>query len=124
MNINERIRFLRKTELEMTQQDFSSKLNISRSNMGNIETGEVTVTDRVISSICKEFNVNEEWLRNGVGEIFQPMTRREKISRFAGELLKEEEESFKVRLIEILAQLDESEWEVLEGIAKKAIKKD
>lgn len=126
MSINERIRYLRKTELKMTQQDFSSKLNISRSNMGNIETGEVTVTDRVISSICKEFNVNEEWLRNGIGEIFVDLSKEEYIAEFVGRILKDKEDSFKKRYIAMLSKLDEDGWEALEEVATslKRIKMD
>lgn len=65
MNVNERIRHLRKDILHLTQQDFSNKLHISRSNMGNIEIGRIAVTDRIISSICREFDINEDWIRYG-----------------------------------------------------------
>ena len=123
MNINDRIRHLRKNELDMTQQEFSSKINISRSNMGNIETGEVSVTDRVISSICSVFNVNESWLRYGEGDIFLPKTRRQTISDFMSDLIISDSETFKERLIEALAQLEPFEWEILEKIAEKATKK-
>ena len=68
MTINERIRYLRKDILDLTQQKFSSELKISRSNMGNIETGAVAVTDRIISDICSCFNISEHWLRTGEGE--------------------------------------------------------
>ena len=108
----------------LTQQAFADKINIPRNNIAGYETGKRSPSDAVISLICREFNVNEEWIRHGTGEMLQTMTRREQISQFAGSLMKEEDESFKVRLFEILAQLNESEWEVLEGIAKKAIKKD
>ena len=56
--------------------------------------------------------------------MFVSLTRSETISSFAGTLLKEEDDSFKRQLIEVLAQLNENEWEVLEGIAKKLSKKD
>lgn len=121
--MKDRIKELRNV-LNKTQQQFADQLKISRNNVACYETGKNTPSDAVVSLICKEFNVNEEWLRSGAGEMFQTMTRHEQISQFAGSLMKEEDESFKVRLFEILAQLDESEWEVLEGIAKKAIKKD
>lgn len=124
MNSSERIKYLRKEVLKLTQQEFSENLNISRSNMGNIEIGRIALTDRVISDICEKFNINEEWIRYGTGELFSPLTRSETISKFAGELLKNEEETFKRQLVEVLAQLDESEWEVLEGIARKLNKKD
>lgn len=68
MTINERIRYLRKDILNLTQQKFSSELKISRSNMGNIETGAVAVTDRIISDICSCFNISERWLRTGEGD--------------------------------------------------------
>ena len=56
--------------------------------------------------------------------MFIPQTRSEKIAEFAGGLMKEEDSSFKKRLVEALAQLDEKDWEVLEDIAKKTLKKD
>lgn len=65
MDIGERIKYFRKAILDMTQQDFASSIMISRSNLGNIETGAVGVTERVITSICEKFNLNEDWLRNG-----------------------------------------------------------
>ena len=70
MNTYERIRYLRKNELKITQEEFASKIDISRSNLGNIETGKVELTDRVISSICREFNVNKLWILEGKGDIF------------------------------------------------------
>lgn len=70
MNISERIRYLRKNELKLTQDDFASKIDISRSNLGNIEIGRISVTDRVLSSICREFNVSMLWLKEGKGDMF------------------------------------------------------
>ena len=123
MNINDRIKHLRKDVLKVTQQEFSESLNISRSNMGNIEIGRIAVTDRVISDICLKYDVSENWLRNGSGYIFISKTRNQLITDFMGDLIKEEDESFKRRLIEALAQLDIEEWELLENIARKTLKK-
>lgn len=118
MKTHERIKYLRKEVLRLTQQEFSEAINLSRSNMGNIEIGRIAVTDRVISDICNRYSVNEEWLRTGKGDMFKPMTRSETISKFAGELMHEEDDSFKKRLIEAMASLTEEQWEVLESIAK------
>ncbi len=126
MNIGERIRLLRKNELKMTQDDFASKIDISRSNIGNIEIGRIAVTERIIASICREFSVNEEWLRTGNGEMFVPLTRNQLITDFTADLIMEDN-TFKKRLVEALAkldELDESEWEVLEKLAESLIKKD
>lgn len=70
MEIFERIKYLRKEILNLTQEDFSSQIKISRSNLGSIETGRIGVTDRVISDICDAFHISPDWLRNGTGEMF------------------------------------------------------
>lgn len=121
--INERIKYLRKEILKLTQQDFAEVLNISRSNEGNIEIGRIAVTERVLTSICEKFNVNEEWLRNGIGDPLIPRTRNQIITDFLGDLIKDEDESFKKRLIEALAKLESEEWELLEKVALDVIKK-
>ena len=66
-----RIKNLRK-ELSLTQQEFADKIGISRGNIGAYEVGKNVPSDAVISLICREFNVREEWLRTGEGEMFKP----------------------------------------------------
>lgn len=70
MQMNERIKILRKKCLDITQEEFATRIKISRSNLGSIEVGRINVTDRVVDDICTEFNVNEEWLRTGQGKMF------------------------------------------------------
>lgn len=70
MEVYERIKILRKEFLKFTQEEFAEKINVSRSNLGNIETNRIGITDRVIDDICTSFNVNKKWLLNGTGEIF------------------------------------------------------
>lgn len=70
MEVCGRIKHLRKKILKLTQDEFAERLHISRSNMGNIEIGRISITDRVINDICMAYNVNEQWLRTGEGEIF------------------------------------------------------
>ncbi len=60
MQMNDRIKILRKNYLDITQEEFATKIKISRSNLGSIEVGRINVTDRVVEDICTEFNVNEE----------------------------------------------------------------
>ncbi|WP_242999236.1 helix-turn-helix domain-containing protein [Enterocloster lavalensis] len=122
MTISERIRFLRKEKLGITQEALGEPLGLTRANIANIEAGRVAVTERVIISVCEKFNVNEDWLRTGTGEMFVQRTRNQIITDFLGDLIIEEA-SFKKRLIEALAELDERDWEGLERLAKKLINK-
>ena len=118
-----RVRELRK-ELGLTLEKFGKSLGVGKTAISKIENGENGLTDQMILSICREFNANEEWLRTGEGDMFVPLTRSEAIAEFAGSLMKEEDASFKKRLIEALAKLNEQEWEVLEGIARKLTESD
>lgn len=103
---------------------FADRLNVSQAFVSQLCSGVKQPSDRTIADICREFNVNENWLRTGEGEMFKPLSRSETIAKFAGELMKDEDDSFRRQLVEALAQLDEKEWEVLAGIAKKLTKKD
>ena len=114
--MNERIKQLRKV-LNMTQQTFADKIGIKRNTMAQYEIGRNIPIDAVITSICREFNVNEEWLRNGEGEMFVEIPRDDQIASFIGDILKSEDDSFKKRFIAMLKALDESDWEVLEKMS-------
>lgn len=116
--MNERIKKLRRT-LDLTQQEFADKIGIKRNSLANYETGRNTPIGAIVVSICREFNVNEEWLRNGTGEMFLPTDRNADIARLTKQLPDEESDSFKNRLISILSNLSVEEWQYLEKRAKE-----
>lgn len=74
--MNERVSELRKT-LSISMEEFGRKLGVTRSSISNIENGRRGLTDQMILSICREFNVNEQWLRFGTGEMFQLEAKNE-----------------------------------------------
>lgn len=115
--MKDRIKKIRK-ELDLTQQEFADKLGIKRNTVATYESGRNEPIDAVISLICREFNVNEEWLRTGNGEMFIERSRDEQIATFVGNILEKESDSFKRRFIAMLSALDESDWETLEKIVK------
>lgn len=119
----QRFKELRKA-LNIKQGDFAKELAISQGHASDIENGRKAVSNRIIEILSLKYSVNEGWLRTGNGDMFVPMTRSETIAKFAGELLKEEEESFKRRLLSALAKLDERQWEVLESIVNEIVKRD
>ena len=71
VSIGDRIRVLRnKNNLNLTQTEFGARIGLKQTAIGLYENGDRNVSDRSISDICREFNVNEEWLRTGGGEMF------------------------------------------------------
>lgn len=67
--MKERIKSIRKS-LGLTQEQFSDKLNLSRNYIAQLEIGTKVPSDRTISDICREYNINEQWLRTGEGEMY------------------------------------------------------
>lgn len=110
--LKDRIKKIRK-ELDLTQQKFADRIGIKQNTVAQYEIGRNIPIDSVISLICREFNVNENWLRTGEGDMFIELSRDEEIANFVGDILKDENESFKKRFISMLINLDESDWETL-----------
>ena len=71
MTLGERIKKLRK-ELDLTQQKLADQLGVKQNTIALIESGKRNTSDQLLFSVCREFNVSEEWLRNGEGEMFVP----------------------------------------------------
>ena len=100
---------------KLNQEDFGLRLNLTKNYISLIETGNRIPSDRTISDICREFNVNEDWLKNGTGDMY-----KEKDGSFS-ELLVELEDSdddFINSLITVYMGLDEDSKSALRKIAK------
>lgn len=110
--------------LSLTQQKFADRLDISRNFVAQIEMGNKIPSERTVKDICREFKVNYEWLTEGTGEMFIQNKRKSEIADFVGSVLNGEADSFKVRLVEILANLNESEWETLQKLANALADKE
>lgn len=116
--MNSRIKELRTIYLKekygrkITQQEIADKLGLSQNFIWQIENGDRTPSDRTISDICREFGVNEVWLRTGYGEPFQQESREEQIMRFAAQTVKGSDE-FRKAFVSMLAKMDADDWENL-----------
>lgn len=71
MTLGERIKKVRRAN-DFTQQMFATKIGTTANVLTNYETGRRNPSSSVINNICKTFNINEEWLRNGTGEMYMP----------------------------------------------------
>lgn len=73
--MNERIFELRKS-LNLTQEDFGKAIGMAGSTISDIEKNRCPVTEKTIIAVCSKFNVNEDWLRSGNGNMFQILDKK------------------------------------------------
>lgn len=116
--MNERIKLIRNLN-NLTQQEFADRLKINRSNIANYENGNRVPVDAMVTLLCREFNINEHWLRTGEGEMTRPVNRDAEIAAFMGDVMRGETADFRRRLVAVLAKLDPAEWALLEKMAQK-----
>lgn len=115
---NERIALLRKNK-GMTQEEFGAAIGgLSRNYIWMIEKGDRSPSDRTIADICREFDVNDTWLRTGDGPMFVEKSRDEELADFFGRVLSEESD-LRRRLLAVMSRLDVDEWEMLARMACK-----
>lgn len=121
--MKDRIKQLRK-ELKLTQQGFADRIGVKQNTVATYEIGRNPPNDTVINLICREFDVNENWLRTGEGEMFRKLTRDERIADFVADVLRDEPDSFRKRFISMLSSLNEDQWKMLEVFADGLSKKE
>ena len=107
-----RIKKLRK-ELNLTQDAFASELGIVRNTVSQYEIGTRVPSNAVISLICTKYSVNEEWLRNGTGEMFN--NEDKELEYYLGQISADSDE-FKRSLIKNICKLSPEEWETLKRV--------
>ena len=118
--MKDRLKELRKA-LHLTQQKLADKLGVKQNTIAQYEMGRNEPSDAVIVSICREFGVSEDWLRNGNGDMFIPMTRDEEIASFIGGVQADVDDTFKKRFISALAKLSTEEWKAIEHLMENMI---
>ena len=120
--MNERIKALRK-RLGLTQQAFADRLKIARGNIGAYEVGKNAPSDAVISLICKEFNVNEIWLRTGEGgddNMFTKVNEEDHFSINLGKLSRTENQMAR-NMLNAIAEADPEKLKHIEEFMKACL---
>lgn len=113
--MNERVRMIRKSLL-LSQEAFGSKLGVTGPGISKIESGDRNLTEQMMLSIIREFNVNEEWLRTGEGEMFVQVTPYEKAYNRFGYIMENSSPSKKAALsvlLELLYSVPDEQWNLL-----------
>lgn len=105
----ERVKDVRKAQ-NMTLEEFGKRLNVTKVTMSNIERGHRGLTERMLKDICREFGVNEDWLRTGVGDMFIPEDVRylNSVNKLGNE-----QNAFKKFCINMLMELPDKYWDYI-----------
>lgn len=102
--MNERLKELRKNE-GLTLEKFGARLGVSKVAISLIESGKNNLTEQMMKAICREFNVNEEWLRDGVGEPY--IIPEDDITSVVGNILDNPDDDFYRIAVDVLRTYDE-----------------
>ncbi|MBQ6024582.1 MAG: helix-turn-helix transcriptional regulator [Lachnospiraceae bacterium] len=116
-SMGDRIKRIRK-EHKLTQEEFAKRIGTNRGNISVYEIDSASPSVGIMTSLCKEFNVNEIWLRTGNGEPYVERSREKRIEDFFKDV-ELGDNDFKKAFIEGLAKLTTDEWVVLENICRK-----
>lgn len=111
--MNERIQAIIDAK-HLKKVDFAKQLKLSAPYISELCSGKTQPSDRTITDICREFDISEEWLRTGEGEMFIHKTRTDEITAFVGDILRGEPD-FRQRFISVLARMTTDEWKILEA---------
>lgn len=118
--IGKRVRKIR-LQKGISQEQFGELIGIKKAAVSKIENGDNSFSRSNLISICKQFNINEEWLLYGKGEMFIPESRENEIRRFFENAMSSDTDLAKIqrKFINTLITLDKEEWIVLDRFMKK-----
>lgn len=119
MKEGDRIKAVRLSE-GLSQEKFGARIKISGASVSLLESGRNNASEQTRSLICTEFNVNEQWLRTGEGEMLIPMDREKEIMAFIGDILKDEPD-FRRALVHVLARMTPDQWTMMEAKARELL---
>lgn len=104
--MNTRLHHLRKL-LKLSQEDFGKRLGVTGASISRLEKGERNITEQMILSICREYNVREEWLRDGIGDNDYPFIKQEdEVADIVSHLL-EESNPFYDLILDVMKTFDQ-----------------
>lgn len=118
--IGKRVRKIR-LQKGISQEQFGELIGIKKAAVSKIENGDNSLSRSNLISICKQFNINEEWLLYGKGEMFIPTSRENEIRAFFENAMSSDTDLAKIqrKFINTLISLDKEEWIVLDRFMKK-----
>ena len=102
----------------LNQTEFGKRIGVVQTTIAGYESGARSPSDAVIRSICREYGINELWLREGVGNMKADTSRAEELAEAVKRLFSDRPGSFRTALVSALLRFDPDgpEWDLLEKI--------
>ena len=113
MTSNERVKHIRES-LNLSMDKFGQTLGVGKSAINKIEKGENNLSEQMIKSICHAYDIREEWLRTGIGEMRENLSGSDELIKLFTDVLKEDNSSFRKQFFEVLARLTVPDWSIAE----------
>lgn len=124
MTQGERVKAVRKSK-EMTMEEFGKRLGVTRTAISNIEKGYRGLTEQMLKSICREFSVDEEWLRTGDGDMPQKLSEEEEVAALISDLLEDGRDNpffgIILEIVQTYNELSPASQKVLQEASKKLV---
>lgn len=111
--IGERIQMVL-TALKKKKIDFANDIGITAASVTTMCNGKSNPSNQTITAICREYNVNEQWLREGVGEMFRPVSETEELAKWLAEVNRQPTTSAQRKIARMLTMLDPDDWITIE----------
>ena len=117
--MNTRLKELRKS-LKLTLEEFGNKVGVTKAAISRLERGERAITEQMLISICREFNVNDKWLRTGEGKMFIELPEEDEFMKAAASISKSNDKFAMQMLIEYW-KLDDDSKQIFTNYLKKVV---
>lgn len=121
MSLGSRIRFIR-SQSGYNQTEFGNKIGAAQNTVSAWEKDKVVPADTAMVSICRTFNISEEWLRTGEGPMEVQRPKDEVIMKFFNSVLEDQPDSIRRRFVAALSSFTPEDWEAAAALMQKLVK--
>ena len=115
--MNKRVKEVRKA-LGLTLEKFGERVGMKKSGLSQVENGSNSVSNQLFSAIVREFNVNEQWLRTGEGEMFAAASTHDQVEHIVQQALKGNDD-FRIQVFTALGEMTDAEWDLVRNFVRK-----
>lgn len=123
MTTGERVKEIRKSQ-KLTLKEFGERLGVGKGSISAIENDNRNLTSQMSKAICREFGVNENWLRTGSGEPYAQKTRAQAITEYVGQIVTGKRSETEMLLIELMSETSPEEWKALSRFFDRLAEKE